>query len=159
MAQTFSPCAAAAAYRREIFFSAGGFDSSFFCRCEDIDRAFHLRLRGHYCAQITDAGVRHIGSASNGQRSAFSIYHGTRNRIWVMAKNMPLPLLVFSVLLHATALILFTQQAAFRRGGKSEIKAMWLGVCMRYSALGRCSKSAVLSSAPPRSPGSPSRAP
>ncbi len=135
LAETFSPCAAAAVYRREAFTTVGGFDSSFFCYCEDIDLAFRLRLRGQHCFQVADARVRHVGSASTGKRSDFAIYHGARNRIWVMAKNMPLPLLIIALPLHALALVLLTLRAAFRRGGLGEIRAMWGGVATALAGL------------------------
>lgn len=42
--EIFSPCAAAALYRRDAFVEAGGFDESFFCYAEDIDLGFRLRF-------------------------------------------------------------------------------------------------------------------
>ena len=39
-AEAFSPCAAAAMYRKEWFARAGYFDERFFCYIEDIDLAF-----------------------------------------------------------------------------------------------------------------------
>jgi len=128
LADTFSPCAAAAVYRREVFTSVGGFDETFFCYCEDVDLSFRMRLGGQRCLQIASAQVRHVGSASTGQRSAFAVYHGTRNRIWVMVKNMPLPLLIAGAPFHVTALVLLTVRSAFRTKGFVEIRAMWRGV-------------------------------
>lgn len=89
----FAPCAAAALYRRDAFLAAGGFDERFFCYHEDVDLGFRLRLAGHVCVQVAAARVRHVGSATTGRRSAFSVYHGTRNRIWTFMKTMPAPLL------------------------------------------------------------------
>jgi N-acetylglucosaminyl-diphospho-decaprenol L-rhamnosyltransferase len=136
LAETFSPCAAAAVYRRHAFESAGGFDKAFFCYCEDIDLGYRLRLRGQRCIQVADAQVRHVGSALTGKRSRFSTYHGTRNRIWVMVKNMPLLLLIVALPSHAFALVLFSLRAACRRGGVSEIQAMWRGVADALRGLG-----------------------
>ncbi|MDP6952452.1 MAG: glycosyltransferase family 2 protein [Alphaproteobacteria bacterium] len=133
LAKTFSPCAAAALYRRDAFESIGGFDEAFFCYCEDIDLGFRLRLQGQRCFQVADARVRHIGSASTGKRSTFAIYHGARNRIWVMVKNMPLPLLVIALPLHAVTLLPLTLRAAMHRG---EIRAMWRGVWHALLGLG-----------------------
>lgn len=89
----FAPCAAAALYRRDAFLAAGGFDERFFCYHEDVDLGFRLRLAGHVCVQVAAARVRHVGSATTGRRSAFAVYHGTRNRIWTFMKTMPDPLL------------------------------------------------------------------
>ena len=87
--EVFGPCAAAALYRRKAFVEAGGLDESFFCYFEDVDLAFRLRLAGHRCLYVPDAVVRHVGSASSGRRSAFTVYHGHRNLVWTFFKNMP----------------------------------------------------------------------
>lgn len=91
--EVFGPCAAAALYRRGAFLEAGGLDERFFCYFEDVDLAFRLRLAGHRCLYVPDAVVTHVGSASSGRRSAFTVYHGHRNLVWTFFKNMPSPLL------------------------------------------------------------------
>jgi len=88
----FAPCAAGALYAREAFQAAGGFDETFFCYLEDVDLGFRLRLRGEACMQVRQAEVLHVGSAIAGRYSDFFIWHSQRNRIWVMAKNVPFPL-------------------------------------------------------------------
>jgi len=93
--EVFSPCAAAALYRRDALLEAGGFDESFFCYFEDVDLAFRMRLAGHRCLYVPDAVVHHVGSASSGRRSPFSVYHGHRNLVWTYWKNMPAALLAF----------------------------------------------------------------
>ena len=85
----FSPCAAAALYRRTAFEAADGFDESFFCYFEDVDLAFRLRLAGEHCVQVPDAIVQHVGAATSGKRSEFVRYHSARNRPWLFVKNMP----------------------------------------------------------------------
>ncbi|MBV8167017.1 MAG: glycosyltransferase family 2 protein, partial [Alphaproteobacteria bacterium] len=85
---TFSPCAAAALYRREGFAALGGFDQNFFCYIEDVDLAFRWRLRGGQVLQVGDAIVHHAGGASAAP-SGFAAYHGMRNLIWAFVKNMP----------------------------------------------------------------------
>ena len=88
--EIFSPCAAAALYRREALISVDGFDERFFCYVEDVDIGFRLRLRGHRCLLVPNAVVHHIGGASSGgQQSDFAIYHGHRNLVWAYVKNMP----------------------------------------------------------------------
>jgi GT2 family glycosyltransferase len=88
--EIFSPCAAAALYRRDAMSLIGGFDEDFFCYVEDIDLGFRLRLMGHRCMLVPGAVVHHIGSAtSGGQHSDFAIYHGHRNLVWTFVKNMP----------------------------------------------------------------------
>jgi GT2 family glycosyltransferase len=88
--EIFSPCAAAAMYRRDAVVVCGGFDEDFFCYAEDVDLGFRLRLRGHRAWYVPDAVVWHMGSATTGgQHSDFATYHGHRNMVWVFVKNMP----------------------------------------------------------------------
>ncbi len=93
----FSACGASAVYDRDLFLSVGGFDERFFCYCEDVDLGFRLQLLGEDCRFVPDAVIEHAGSAISGRESAFSTYHGTRNRIWTYVKNMP-PGLMFLTL-------------------------------------------------------------
>ena len=87
--EIFSPCAAAAMYRRDILLDVDGFDERFFCYFEDIDLSFRLRLLGHRCLYVPNAKVEHFGSAIAGRRSDFAVYHGHRNMVWAYVKNMP----------------------------------------------------------------------
>ena len=99
--EIFSPCAAAALYRRASFMSATGFDEDFFCYMEDVDLGFRLRLLGLRCLYVPQAIVRHEGSATTGgKHSDFSIYHGHRNLVWVFVKNMPATLFWVLLPLH-----------------------------------------------------------
>lgn len=98
--EIFSPCAAAALYRRDIFEEAEGFDESFFCYYEDIDLAFRLRLLGYKCCYVPTAIATHTGSATTKRHSDFYTYHGHRNLVWTYLKNMPGFLLFLSLPLH-----------------------------------------------------------
>lgn len=110
--EIFSPCAAAAMYRRDVFLDAGGFDERFFCYFEDVDLAFRLRLLGHRCLYIPEAIVEHVGSATTERQSDFSVYHGHRNMVWAYVKNMPTPLfwggLPQHILANVAALLRFS---------------------------------------------------
>lgn len=111
--EIFSPCAAAALYRRRALIEIGGFDEDYFCYVEDVDLGFRLRLAGYKSIYVPDAIVRHVGSATTGgKRSNFSIYHGHRNLVWTYVKNMPgmlfWMLLPFHFLLNVFAIALFT---------------------------------------------------
>lgn len=86
--ECFAPCAAAAAYRADRFRALGGFDRRFFCYGEDVDLGFRLRHDGGRAVQLARAIVRHEGSGVTGRHSAFTVYHGHRNRIWLYYKNM-----------------------------------------------------------------------
>jgi len=88
--EIFSPCAAAALYRRPPLVDAGGFDEDYFCYVEDVDLGFRLRLAGHKAMYVPDAVVHHVGSATTGgKHSDFSVYHGHRNLVWTFVKDMP----------------------------------------------------------------------
>ncbi|KAB2929764.1 MAG: glycosyltransferase family 2 protein [Candidatus Contendobacter sp.] len=123
--EIFSPCAAAALYRREAFFEAGGFDEDYFCYFEDVDLGFRLRLLGYGCQYAPAAVVRHVGSAVTGRRSRFSLYHGHRNLVWTWCKNMPGPLfwlyLPQHLLLNLGALLWF----ALHGQGLTLLRAKW----------------------------------
>lgn len=99
--EVFSACGAAALYRRDVFEALGGFEERFFCYCEDVDLGFRVRLMGGRCVLEPRAIVRHLGGASSGGRgSAFAEFYGTRNRIWVVLRDMPLLLIPISLLLN-----------------------------------------------------------
>jgi N-acetylglucosaminyl-diphospho-decaprenol L-rhamnosyltransferase len=93
----FSSCGASAVYRRETFQAAGGFDERLFCFCEDVDLGFRLRLQGETCIFLPDAVVSHAGGGLSDKVSGFAVRHGTRNRLWVYLKCMPLPLLLLTL--------------------------------------------------------------
>jgi GT2 family glycosyltransferase len=126
--EIFSPCAAAALYRRDVFMEIGGFDDSYFCYFEDVDLGFRLRLAGHRCLYVPDAVVHHVGSATTGERSDFTTYHGQRNLVWTYFKNMPPPLfwlyLPQHLLLNLAMLIWYTSCGQARVIWKAKWDAM-----------------------------------
>ena len=88
--EIFSPCAAAALYRRSVLLEADGFDEDFFCYAEDVDLGFRLRLAGCRCLYVPQSVAHHIGSGTTGGKgSDFSVYHGHRNLVWMFVKDMP----------------------------------------------------------------------
>lgn len=111
--EIFSPCAAAALYKRSVFSEVGGFDEDYFCYVEDVDLGFRLRLAGHRCLYVPTSIALHVGSGtSGGQRSDFAIYYGHRNVVWTYIKNMPGILFWMFLPLHLAmnlaVLIIFT---------------------------------------------------
>jgi N-acetylglucosaminyl-diphospho-decaprenol L-rhamnosyltransferase len=106
--ECFSPCGASAVYRRDVFLAHGGFDERLFCFCEDVDLGFRLRLQGERCIFLPDAVVHHVGGGLSDKVSGFAVRYGTRNRLWVYVKNMPLLALLLGAPIHAamTAAIL-----------------------------------------------------
>jgi GT2 family glycosyltransferase len=120
----FSPCAAAALYRTAALQALGGFDEDFFCYGEDVDLGFRLRLAGHDSLLVHNAIVRHVGSASTGdKRSAFASYHGHRNMVWVFVKNMPGILFWLCLPVHILANVLLIFLLALRGQGLVALRA------------------------------------
>lgn len=114
--EIFSPCAAAAMYRRSAVLEVGGFDEDYFCYVEDVDLGFRLRLAGHRSFYVPSSVVRHVGSGTTGgQRSDFSVYYGHRNLVWTFFKNMPGVLFWLLLPLHV-ALNLVTVAIFILRG-------------------------------------------
>ena len=114
--KTFSACGAAMMIDRSLFEHLGGFDDHYFCYCEDVDLGFRARLLGEEAVQVRNAVVHHVGSASSSRWSAFAVYHGTRNRIWVYFKCMPMPwlwiMLPFNILASAALFVLSIRRGA-----------------------------------------------
>ena len=124
IAEVFSACGAAAFYRREDFLNAGGFDEEYFSYFEDVDLGFRLRLSGKRCLYIPHATIHHIGSASTGKRSDFSVYYGYRNLIWTFFKDMPVPLLLIFLPLHIGTMLFFLIYLSLRGQANTIVQAM-----------------------------------
>lgn len=125
--EIFSPCGAAALYSKEAFNEANGFDEDFFCYVEDVDLGFRLRLLGYRCLYVPESVVHHIGSATTGNGSDFSIYHGHRNLVWTFFKNMPgvlfWLLLPLHILLNILTIIWFGLRGKFSVILRSKVDA------------------------------------
>jgi GT2 family glycosyltransferase len=121
----FAACAAAALYRRDDWQRAGGFDERYFCYAEDVDLGFRLQLLGRTCRYVPEAVAHHVGSATTGAGSAFSVYHGYRNLEWTFIKNMPSGLLWRYIPLHLTAIIAQLVWFWNKGLGGSILRAKW----------------------------------
>jgi N-acetylglucosaminyl-diphospho-decaprenol L-rhamnosyltransferase len=117
--QAFTPCAAAAMWRADVFAALGGFEESYFCYCEDVDLGFRHRLAGGKSIQVSQARVAHMGAASSSRLSDFAVYHGTRNRLWTFVRCMPGLLFWLLVIPHIAATALLWAHTAYRGAGKS----------------------------------------
>ncbi len=126
--ECFSPCGAAAVVRRDVFQRVGGFDERYFCYCEDVDLGFRLRLMGERCVFLPGAAVDHKGSAISGRHTDFTIYHGTRNRMWTYFKNMPLDLLILTLPGHFAISLYLLIKAAFIGRFKATSRGMIDGI-------------------------------
>ncbi len=79
--------------RRTLIQDIGGFEAAFFNYLEDADLAWRARLRGWGCCLVPSARARHVYSASAGQGSAFKQRLLGRNRLRMLVRCLPTPLL------------------------------------------------------------------
>jgi GT2 family glycosyltransferase len=129
----FSPCGAAMMIDRRLFLELGGFDEDFFCYGEDVDLGYRLQLAGEPTLLVPGAVIGHVGSASSGGRkSEFAVYHGTRNRFWVLFKNTPAALLPLVVPLHLMALAAIY----LRRENRPHIRLILKAVRAAFEGIG-----------------------
>ena len=123
--EVFSPCGASMMIDRALCQDVGGFDEDFFCYGEDVDLGYRLQLSNQPTLLVPKAVIRHVGSASTGGRkSEFAVFHGTRNRFWVLFKNTPTLLLPLVVPLHMVALIAIY----LRRENRPHARLIWTAV-------------------------------
>jgi GT2 family glycosyltransferase len=91
--EIFSACAGATLYRKSLLGEIGMFDDNFFAYMEDVDLAIRSRINGYRNLLCPDAVVYHIGSATSGSRyNEFKVRLAARNNVWVVYKNLPIPL-------------------------------------------------------------------
>ncbi len=94
----FSACAGAAIYRRAVFDEIGLFDEEHFAYLEDVDIAYRARIAGYRNYYIPEAIVRHVGSATSGSiYNEFKTRYSSRNSIYLIYKNMPLPQIILNL--------------------------------------------------------------
>ncbi len=86
----FGGCGGGVAYRRAAWQAAGGFDERLFMYLEDVDLAWRLQLLGWEAVFAPDARLYHHLSATGG--GTLASYYTGRNTLWVIAKDMPGPL-------------------------------------------------------------------
>lgn len=87
----FGGCGGGVAYRRAAWEQTGGFDERLFMYLEDVDLAWRLRLLGWEAVYAPDARLYHQLSATGG--GVLASYYVGRNTLWVIAKDMPGPLI------------------------------------------------------------------
>ncbi|HEV3333936.1 MAG TPA: glycosyltransferase family 2 protein [Bryobacteraceae bacterium] len=127
------PSGSAALYRRAMLEAIGGFDDRFFLYCEDTDLGLRARWAGWKCLYVPEAVVEHHYSHSAGRASPLKAYYVERNRLFVLAKNFPVSMLLAApwvtlqrYLWHAWYLLQGRGSAArFRADGNVGVKMPW----------------------------------
>jgi len=74
VADPIGPSGAVAAFERDAFLEAGGFDENLFAYLEDVDLALRLRMGGASCSLAADARGTHEHSGTLGSGSARKDY-------------------------------------------------------------------------------------
>lgn len=92
--ETLFPSGSAALFRRAMIEEIGGFDDEFFLYCEDTDLGLRARWAGWKCLYVPEAVVEHHYSHSAGAASGLKAYYVERNRLFVLAKNFPLRMML-----------------------------------------------------------------
>ena len=146
--ETLFPSGSAALYRRAMLETVGPFDDRFFLYCEDTDLGLRARWAGWKCLYVPEAVVEHHYSHSAGRASPLKAYYVERNRLFVLAKNFPLPMLLAAPLVtlvryfwHAWYLLRGRGSAArFRADGHAGAMMPWYVMrahCALVAAAGR----------------------
>jgi GT2 family glycosyltransferase len=139
--ETLFPSGSAALYRRAMLEAIGAFDDRFFLYCEDTDLGLRARWAGWKCLYVPEAVVEHHYSHSAGRASPLKAYYVERNRLFVVAKNFPLGMLLAAPLVtavryfwHAWYLLGGRGSAArFRSDGHAGAKMPWYVVRAHFA--------------------------
>jgi GT2 family glycosyltransferase len=90
------PSGAAALYRRAMLDEIGLFDEAFFLYGDDAELGLRARLAGWGCAFVPGAVAYHHYSRSAGAWSSLKAFYVERNRLWLLLKLFPAPLILAS---------------------------------------------------------------
>ena len=125
--EVFGVCGAACLMPKAVFDELGGFVDDFFASHEDVDLSYRARLLGYRCRYVSEAVVRHHGSATLGRMSAFAVFQGQRNLEWMYVKNTPGLLLLRTlpghVLYNAAAAVHFARSGLARPFLRAKVAA------------------------------------
>lgn len=138
---TFSACAGAAMYRRQLFKEIGLFDENHFAYLEDVDIGYRAMIHGYRNRVHLGAVVYHAGSATTGSRhNDFKVRSAARNNLYLLYKNMPLGQLILN--LPLIELGIFIKLIYFIRLGLggSYFKGLMQGIGISLSTKGRANK-------------------
>ena len=86
VADPVGPSGAAAAFTRDAFLEAGGFDEALYAYLEDVDLVLRLRRAGGHCRLARDARGTHEHSATLGAGSARKDYLAGYGRGYLLRK-------------------------------------------------------------------------
>lgn len=125
----FAACGGAAIYNRRLIEKVGYFDEKHFAYLEDIDIGYRARIAGYENWLIPSAVVYHAGSGTSGSvYNEFKVRHTSRNSVYLIYKNMPLPQMILNspfLLMGFLIKALFFWKKGF---GKEYVKGLANGI-------------------------------
>lgn len=95
------PCAAAMLIKKDVYEELGGFDEKYFACLDDTDLGWRAWLRGYKVLYVPTSIVYHFGGGTTGKGrvSPLKAFHGTKNAIMNILKNLELRNLVLGLAL------------------------------------------------------------
>ena len=95
------PCAASMLIKKDVFLKLGGFDEDYFAGLDDTDLGWRSWLCGHTVLYCPASIVYHESGATTGKGrlSPLKAFHGTKNSIFTVLKNLELRNLISGVVL------------------------------------------------------------
>jgi GT2 family glycosyltransferase len=115
------PSGAAALYRRSMLDEVGLFDESFFLYGDDAELGLRARLAGWGCALAPRAVAYHRYSTAAGAYSSLKAFYVERNRVLLLLRLFPLPLVLMSPAYTAARLGLQAWAALRGRGASGRL--------------------------------------
>ena len=96
-AEVFAWCGGSVLFRPAYLDDVGLFDERFFLYYEDTDLSWRGQSRGWRYRYVPGAVTRHIHAASTGEGSPIFQHYVERNRLFMLAKNAPRPMVLRAV--------------------------------------------------------------
>ena len=126
--ECFGASGAAALYRRAMLDDIGLYDEDFFAYAEDADLNWRAQKAGWRCVYVPTARVYHVASATSGEGSRFKTYLLGRNKIWLLAKNLPAGRYLLYVPLMIGYDLLADGWGLLKRRDVGAIEGRWAGL-------------------------------
>lgn len=124
------PCAASMLIKKDTFLKLGGFDEDYFACLDDTDLGWRAWLYGYSVLYCPASIVYHVagGTTGRGRISPLKAFHGTKNALMNIVKNLELQHLVQGILLaflyDSFELLLLTRHKDIE-SAKSKVKAYY----------------------------------
>lgn len=125
--RVLTACAAAAAYRREVFDVVGLFDEEFSSYLEDVDIGVRAQLAGFACLYVPTARIAHVGSATAQRLGSLKLYLLLRNSLFLFFQYMPRG----TILRWGGVMLLWPFYYALRTRARPTIAARAVGAFVR----------------------------